>query len=90
MKTLQELDRCNDDYGTHGRVYRNLAQQNRIVKELMETLNEPYVLREDCSEVVVCETIPRCYHEHDCCACVISREFIVRDMFTESRTCINI
>ena len=90
MKTLKKLDRSNDDYGTSATVYRNLAERKRIVRELMETLNNPYISREDCSDVVICETIPRCYHEHDCCACVISREFIVRDMFTECRTCINI
>jgi hypothetical protein len=90
IKTLEKIGEASDDYGTYATVFRNLAHRSTIVHELMETLNEPYEIHGDGSDVVICETVPRCYHQHDCCACVISRRFIVRTMFTECHTCINI
>ena len=89
IKTLEKIGEASDNYGTYATVFRNKGTSNEIVNELMETLRSPYEL-EDEQDRVICETIPRCWHEHDCCGCVISKRFIVRDMFTECHTCINI
>ena len=90
MKTLTKLGKNSDNFGSYAIVFRNEENKSEIVNELRENLRSVSVFQGEGTEIVVKETVPSCSHEYDCCGCVISKMFIIREMFTECHVCINV